>query len=102
MFDGETIEAVDVPRLNKQLQSVFDVMEDANWRTLPELQERIPKATTQSLSARLRDFRKEKFGGFLVERRRITDSGLFEYRLDITRTDPKLEKRRARNSITDA
>ena len=90
MFGGETIEAVDIPRLNKQLASVYAVMHWGHWVTLPELQERIPQATTQSLSARIRDFRKAKFGGYLVERRRVTDSGLYEYRLDVLQRNPKL------------
>lgn len=80
-----TLETEDMPRLNKQLQAVYDIMRDGNWRTLPELRYHV-KATTQSLSARLRDFRKPKFGGFLVERRKI--GGLFEYRLDTERRDP--------------
>ena len=92
MFDGQTIEPVDVPRLNKQLQAVYNQMKGHEWRTLPQLQQLIPGATTQSLSARIRDFRKEKFGGFLVERQRITDTGLFEYRLDIHKRNPKLRK----------
>ncbi len=89
MFGGKTIEPVDIPRLHKQLEAVYDIMRLGNWITLPELQEQIPEATTQSLSARIRDFRKAKFGGYLVERRRIT-GGLFAYRLDVLQRNPKL------------
>jgi len=88
MFDGSTYDSQqDGPRLGKQLEKVYNIMRDANWRTLPEIQNLLPEATTQSISARLRDFRKPKFGGFLVERRRV-EGGLFEYRLDIEKSNP--------------
>jgi hypothetical protein len=57
-------------------------MIDGQWRTLAEISAviRCPEA---SVSARLRDLRKNKFGGYLVERRRrgAERRGLFEYRV---------------------
>lgn len=86
MFGGKTfVEEKDGQRLSTQLNATFAIMSDGNWRTLPEIAALLKdqtgkEATTQSISARLRDFRKEKFGGHTVERRRIS-GGLFEYRL---------------------
>ncbi len=81
--DGATFDrTLDLSRLNEQLRRVFELMKDGQWRTLSE----IGAATgdmPQSVSARLRDFRKEKFGGLTVERRRRgqVSRGLWEYRL---------------------
>lgn len=78
--DGETFEAIDYARLNAQARRVYDVMVDGVWRTLAEISERTgdPEA---SVSARLRDFRKAKFGTATVDRRRRgQDAGLWEYR----------------------
>lgn len=79
--DGATYDHdFDFERLNKQMKKVYLVMKDGEWRTLSELSAETgsPEA---SVSARLRDLRKVKFGAFTVERRRITDSGLYEYRV---------------------
>lgn len=81
--DGETYErSFDFERLNRQARAVWDVMLDKQWRTLREISSECghPEA---SVSARLRDFRKEKFGGHTVERRRRGEeaSGIFEYKL---------------------
>lgn len=79
-FDGETYEApLDYERLSRQLQDVLYLMRDGKWRTLPEISTFLgfPEA---SVSARLRDFRKSKYGSNLVERERVS-GGLFRYRL---------------------
>lgn len=80
-FDGDTYEPkLDGCRLHAQLQDVHLLMADQNWRTLRE----IASATDHpeaSISARLRDLRKFRFGGFTVERRRSNQGGTFEYRL---------------------
>ncbi len=81
-FDGETYEPkLDHERLGQQLGDVKALMSDGHWRPLDEI-----AATTghpqASVSARLRDLRKEKFGGWTVERRRVPDGhGLHEYRV---------------------
>src|SRR5262249_4653562 len=81
-FDGETYQAeFDFNRLKTQLQAVFALMQDGKWRSL----EHIATATnssTPSASARLRDLRKDKFGGHDVQRMRTRDnSGLWLYRV---------------------
>ena len=79
-FDGATYDHErDHARLTGQMKRVRDVVLDGVWRTLPEI-EALTGDPTQSISARLRDLRKGKFGGFRVERRTRT-SGLWEYRV---------------------
>lgn len=83
-FGGSaTLEQTDVARLNTQLQTVKQIMGDGRFRTLEEIARLVKglsgkKATEASVSARLRDLRKEKFGSFKVERRAL-GNGLFEY-----------------------
>lgn len=84
---GETYDpALDYERLNAQARRVWDVMECGEWMPLSEIAARTgdPEA---SISARLRDFRKPRFGGHVVERRRTPrDGGLWLYRLVPRRT----------------
>ena len=82
-FDGGTYEhEFDYERLGKQMRTVAGVMLDGEWRTLEEISYRTgyPEA---SISARLRDLRKRKFGRHVVNRRARGDRerGLFEYQL---------------------
>lgn len=69
----------DGARLNKQAQEVFNVMADGRWHTLSDISGKTnhPEA---SVSARLRDLRKPKFGGFTVERQALS-KGLWQYRM---------------------
>ena len=80
-FDGHTFDpTVDAERLTVQLGRVRTLMQDGAWRTLAEIS-RLVESPEASVSARLRDLRKERFGGWLVERRRRQDGkGLHEYR----------------------
>lgn len=78
--DGDTYEgAVDAVRLNRQALAVWRAMIDGRWRTLEQISA-LASAPQASVSARLRDFRKARFGGHTVERQRVT-GGLYEYRL---------------------
>ena len=79
-FDGNTyVPARDHKRLRGQTLAVFKVMRDGRWRTLRQLADEAD-APEASVSARLRDLRKPKFGGYDVLRRH-KDCGLHEYRL---------------------
>lgn len=79
-FDGKSYEgALDYARLNRQLRLVLDVMKDGQWRTLRRIAE-VTREPEASISARLRDLRKERFGAWTVERVRITQ-GTFSYRV---------------------
>ena len=81
LFDGITInDERDNGRLQRQLQIVRCVMlERPIWYTLADLANRtnFPEA---SISARLRDLRKEKFGAYNVERQ-YAERGLWRYRV---------------------
>jgi hypothetical protein len=88
-FDGDTyVPVLDEVRLSGEMQQVFKAIIDGEWRTLDEIQEQIvldggKLYPLQSISARLRDLRKDRFGARQVERRRrgAEKVGLFEYRL---------------------
>lgn len=82
-FDGETFEpALDSARLTGQLKRVYRLMKDGRWRTLQEIGF-LTQDSDASVSARLRDLRKDRFGAYRIDRRRRGDGkrGLFEYRL---------------------
>lgn len=78
--DGSTYDhARDGARLAGQHARVLAFMRDGKWRTLAEISvyTRDPES---SVSARLRDLRKPKFGGHTVEREYV-QSGLHRYRV---------------------
>ena len=80
LFDGSTLDpSRDSDRLKRQLDSVYACMADGLWHTLEDISVTLdcPEA---SVSARLRDLRKPRFGAHRVERRYVR-RGLFEYRL---------------------
>ncbi len=84
-FDGDTYEpAKDLTRLKGQLGRVFNLMSDGQWRTLKSIAFKV-KGSEASVSARLRDFRKPRFGAYTVERERVDSTGLFIYRLEVER-----------------
>ena len=81
-FDGKTFDPdLDGERLRTLLMRVHRLMHDGEWRTL----QRIVLAcggSEASVSARLRDLRKAKWGAHTVERRRHPDGhGLWLYRV---------------------
>jgi hypothetical protein len=79
-FGGVTYDPErDHDRLVVQLEAVRRLMSDGRWRTLPAISS-ATGAPEASVSARLRDLRKAKFGGRQVERRYVS-RGLWEYRL---------------------
>lgn len=88
LFDGESFDPrYDAERLGDQMRRVWDVARDGAWRTPAEWEAAVG-ANWASVGARLRDFRKEKFGGMTVERRRWAgheSSGVWQYRLVLER-----------------
>lgn len=81
-FDGKTYNPVlDHTRLTNQLARVQAVLSDGKWISLRELS-LLAESPESSCSARLRDLRKDKFGGHAVHRKRQS-GGLFLYRLEI-------------------
>ncbi len=88
-FDGETYDPdLDGERLGTQLQRVFHLMRDGEWRTPREISAVVP-GSESGLTARTRDFRKPKFGGHTVNKRRRGEGkrGDWEYQL-IVRIEP--------------
>src|SRR3982751_4933791 len=79
-FGGETYDADrDFIRLTGQLQRTWQVMQDGKWRTLAQVARETSSRRTDgghdseaSVSARLRDFRKEKFGGHELHRENVS------------------------------
>ena len=85
-FKGEGYDSeYDKKRLITQLQRVYDMMRDSEWRSLKEISDtltliygnRFPEA---SISADLRSFRRASHGSSIVERKN-EGHGLFLYRL---------------------
>lgn len=75
----------DLSRLNAQAARVYAVMQSGEWLGLQEIHDIILSTTghddpLQSISARTRDFKKEEFGGFQVDKR-FVHRGLWQYRL---------------------
>jgi len=84
-FDGPAYEPEhDQVRLASQIDRIYNLMKDARWRTLGEIEDKTgdPQA---SISAQLRHLRKERFGSHRVDKRRRGDpwKGLYEYRLTV-------------------
>ena len=79
-FDGDTYDSDrDFTRLDTQMGRVYRLMTDGKWRTLSEIANHTG-GSEAAVSARLRDFRKEKYGSMLVERVHVSE-GLYRYRL---------------------
>jgi hypothetical protein len=84
-FDGPTyVAALDRVSLTSELHAVYAVMKDGQWRTPAEIVAAISTPgrpwSDSSVTARLRDLRKKRFGGFDVPTRRRTDR-VHEYRV---------------------
>ena len=92
LFDGDTYDdPQDRGRLWSQLQKVKECLSRKRWVTLAQISNSTgyPEA---SISARIRDLRKRKFGAHLVEaRRKKAGKGTWEYRLELlSKTQPPL------------
>tara|TARA_R110000824_G_scaffold294669_3_gene483061 strand:- start:1544 stop:1972 length:429 start_codon:yes stop_codon:yes gene_type:complete len=75
----------DIPILYKGVQQVFDIMKDGKWYTIPQLRERTGQ---EGADRRMRELRQN---GYIVDRRRVGDSRMWEYRLDL----PNQQKQRS-------
>jgi len=79
-FDGKTYDAGhDRERLRTLLGRVTVKMSSGHWWTITQLA-RICGGSEAGVSARIRDLRKPKFGGYQIERRRVA-GGLWQYRM---------------------
>lgn len=77
--DGATITAEDRPRMDGQMARVYEALADGHWHQPDEL-EAVTGDNWASIGARLRDLRKERFGGYNIERESRGD-GVFAYRI---------------------
>jgi hypothetical protein len=81
-FDGATFnQELDADRLTNQFQRVKALMLDGKWRTISQIQQQCG-GSEAGISARLRDLRKARNGGFTVERTRNPE-GLHFYRVKL-------------------
>jgi len=81
-FGGKTYDATfDYDRLNRQMKIVYNFIKDGEFHTLGEISKDTGVPET-SVGARLRDFRRPKYGAHIILKRHIGDryNGLFEYR----------------------
>jgi len=80
-FDGPAFdESKDSARLSGQIERVWNAMKDGQWRTVDQIVA-LTGDPANSVQAQLRHLRKPRFGSYLVERRRATESGLWQYRV---------------------
>ena len=80
LFDGATFDpAQDAERLTSQLERVRDLMLDGRWRTLKQIT-RAVRGSEAGVSARLRDLRKSRFGGFTVNHQHL-GGGVWVYQV---------------------
>jgi len=91
--DGGTFDyELDGARLNAQMSRVYGAMKDGRWYSLDDISA-VTGDNLQSISARIRDFRKEKFGSHIVNRERSEESaGLWFYQLIWNDTIPVPEE----------
>lgn len=82
MFDGAVYsDKQDRKRLLTQLERVLDAMSDGHWHTLKEMGETLDESEA-SISAQMRNARKERFGSRIIECHRVPGkNGLCQYRL---------------------
>jgi hypothetical protein len=79
-FDGDDYQSDrDKPRLTGQIKSVFEVISDQEWWSVRRISKHTG-APEPSVSAQLRNLRKERFGGHTIERE-YRGSGLYLFRL---------------------
>ena len=86
-FNGPAYDpGLDYIRLTKQINRIFQTMQDGKWRTLREIAN-ITNDPESSISAQLRHLRKERFGSHTVNRRRRGEPkiGLHEYQLIVNK-----------------
>ena len=78
---GETYDRErDYKWLNRQMTAIYHVMRDGQWHTLADIAIRTGEPEA-SISARVRDFRKEKFGRHVIDRERVPGGRQWMYRL---------------------
>lgn len=90
-FDGPVYDkGKDFKRLTGQIRRVKQILLVGDWLTLEEIQERTKRPEKwkgdphTSVAAQLRNLRKARFGGHVINKQRRGDAGLWEYRMEGT------------------
>lgn len=79
-FDGaDYVHERDCVRLTGQLERIFNVIKDGQWRTLNAIEAETDDPPA-SISAQLRHLRKPRFGSHIIEKKHV-GNGLYIYRL---------------------
>jgi hypothetical protein len=78
-FDGQSARPIDTPRLAGQMLAVYRLMENGEYWTLSDLAGKVGGLET-SISSRIRDMRKARWGSRKIETRYI-GNGVRQYRL---------------------
>ena len=92
-FDGSNYDPKhDRRRLTGQILRIFEATKNANWNTLEEIQY-LTGDPQASISAQLRNLRKDRFGGHIVEKRYRGDKskGLWEYKLIVCNNNEQMK-----------
>ena len=80
VFDGsDYVHERDSVRLTGQLKRIYEQIKDGEWYTLNAIAEGTEDPPA-SVSAQLRNLRKERFGGHIIEKKHL-NNGLYIYRL---------------------
>lgn len=80
LFDGPDVNPADEKRLATALGRIYEALSGGRWYTLEALA-KVGRCSEAAASARVRDLRKYRFGAHLIERRRVTETGLWAYRM---------------------
>ena len=87
-FNGsDYVPSLDMIRLTGQILRIFDCMKDGKFRTLREISD-VVNAGESSVSANIRNLRKNRFGGHTItkQRRGEPTNGLWEYKLEVNQS----------------
>jgi len=77
-FDGVDYQPeLDFVRLKGQMERIYNLMQDEQFRTL-SLIATITGDPESSVSAQLRNFRKARFGGHIVNRKRVDNTWYYQ------------------------
>ena len=95
-FEGATYdEALDYNRLSTQINDVLNILLDQQWHKMQDIASDI-SAPEPSVSAQIRNLRKEKHGGYVINRRRVGNT--YEYQLDLEATTAKQQLKEEDNA----
>ncbi len=79
---GPDITPIELAKMTGARKQVFDIMIDGEWRHLQQIQDKMfDFAPEQSIGIYLRSFREPKYGGYKVEKRKLSPARVFEYRV---------------------